>query len=435
MATTESQPEDDDHSSTEATESRNIRTLVIHQMLFRTAWIFKTESVMMPAFLDSISGAGWVRGMLPPLNRFGQSLAPLLLADRLSRTSLKRHWLSRTTFLMSVPFLAIGTLLLFLPPENAPPWFVAFFLFAYAAFFCVHGINQATFNTLQGKLIRPDRRGKLIALVGYVGSPIAVTMAWLLLRPWTRFSPPQFSKIFLFTGTMFLIASFVARHLREDADPVVARSSFDIRKRFADAWQAVCSDRHLRRLCIAAALFACSQLLFPHYQRLGRSMSGYEGNMLMIWVIVQNLSAAVFSWSSGRVADRHGNRRAIRWLMFSAVAAPVIPLVIARYDLSGWFWLTFVWLGLVPVTFRMCLNYALELASRDRHPVYVSTVVFSMAPPILLSPLIGEFVQRIGYVAPFVLISATVFVAWLITLTMIEPREKIGGEDEHSAIS
>lgn len=44
-------------------EKRNIVSLVIHQILFRTAWIFKTESVIIPAFLDSISDAGWVRGM------------------------------------------------------------------------------------------------------------------------------------------------------------------------------------------------------------------------------------------------------------------------------------------------------------------------------------------------------------------------------------
>ncbi|MFY9252333.1 MAG: hypothetical protein WAO83_02680, partial [Fuerstiella sp.] len=68
----------DDAAATEAmaVEKRNILSLVLHQILFRTAWIFKTESVIIPAFLDSITEAGWVRGMLPPLNRFGQSVAP-----------------------------------------------------------------------------------------------------------------------------------------------------------------------------------------------------------------------------------------------------------------------------------------------------------------------------------------------------------------------
>ena len=79
--------------------------LLAHQSLFRVAWIFKTESVIMPAFLDSISESGFIRGALPLLNRTGQSLAPLLLAKRLSAAPLKTAWLSRTTFLMGMPFL------------------------------------------------------------------------------------------------------------------------------------------------------------------------------------------------------------------------------------------------------------------------------------------------------------------------------------------
>jgi len=35
----------------------------------------------MPAFLDTIAGAGWVRGCLPVLKRLGQSIPQFLFAD------------------------------------------------------------------------------------------------------------------------------------------------------------------------------------------------------------------------------------------------------------------------------------------------------------------------------------------------------------------
>jgi len=404
------------------TEDSNILTLVLHQVLFRVAWIFKTESVMMPAFLDSITSTWWIRGMLPPLNRFAQSLAPLMLSDRLSRTSRKSSWLARTTFCMSLPFLALGIVQYFWG-ANPPAWFPAFFLLAYTIFFCLHGVNQMSFNTIQGKLIRPNRRGHLMMLVGYFGSPAAVLMAWLLLRPWTQTDPPQYAAIFLFTGTAFLLASLTLGRLQEVADPVVNRSAIDMRRRFRDAAAAIRHDVHLRRLCLFAALFVSSQTLFPHYQRLGRSQPGHEGQMLMIWVIAQNLSAAIFSWISGRVADRLGTRSAIRWLSFAAMFAPALALTLHRHTTAHWFWIAFVWLGLVPVTFRMQLNHALELTDRSRHPIYVSTVVLCMAAPIVLSPLVGELVGRVGYAIPFLSITAVVFAAWCLSLTMIEPRD------------
>ena len=64
-------------------EQRNFLLMVIYQVVMRTGWIFKTESVIMPAVLDVLSGNSDVlRGWLPFLNRFGQSVPPLLMARR-----------------------------------------------------------------------------------------------------------------------------------------------------------------------------------------------------------------------------------------------------------------------------------------------------------------------------------------------------------------
>ena len=55
--------------------SRNFGLGVLYMVLMRVGWIFKTESIIMPAVVDAIGGAGWLRGCLPMLNRFGQSLS------------------------------------------------------------------------------------------------------------------------------------------------------------------------------------------------------------------------------------------------------------------------------------------------------------------------------------------------------------------------
>ena len=43
-------------------ESRNILLLAGYQVLLRLAWVFKTESVVMPAFLHALSGQAWMQG-------------------------------------------------------------------------------------------------------------------------------------------------------------------------------------------------------------------------------------------------------------------------------------------------------------------------------------------------------------------------------------
>ncbi len=408
-------------ATAEVHESRNILVLVIHQLFFRTAWIFKIESVIMPAFLDSITTVGWLRGMLPLLNRFGQALVPLLLSERLSQTTRKATWLSRTTLLMSLPFLSLGALLL-IPELKNQSWFVYYFLVAYLIFFCLHGINQASFNTIQGKLIQPNRRGRLIMLASIFGTPVAVGMAWWLLKPWTATNPIQFSYIFLLTGSLFFVASLVTTQIIETSDPKVAKAVLSFSKRLRAARVAVAQDVHLRRLCQFSALFVSAQLLFPYYQRLGQSLSEFDGSMLMIWVVAQFVAAAVFSWVAGWLADVRGTRSALRILSFATMFTPALALLLAWTDSTSWYWVTFFSLGLIPVTYRMQLNYALELTDRKQHPIYVSTVVLSATIPILLSPLVGEVVERFQYLPAFLAISVLLAIAWSRTWFMIEPR-------------
>lgn len=413
----------DQKNDPDSTERQNILTLVAHQVLFRTAWIFKTESVIMPAFLDSITDEGWVRGMLPPLNRFGQSLTPLMLADRLRHAPVKGSWLQRTTLMMSLPFLLLGVTQL-IPLWSGRVGYVWLFLAAYLVFFCIHGVNQTAFNTVQGKLINPARRGRLMILAANIGTPLAISLALLLLKPWTMSSPPAFARIFLFTGATFFVAGLISSGLRELPDSSAGLPPFRVRDRFRDAWHALRDDPGLRRICLIAAMIVTAQLLFPHYQRLGRQCTGYEGTMLMVWVVAQHIAVAVFSWFSGRLADSNGTRSALRWLVFLAVFSPPIALILSRFFSAEWYWITFFWLGAVPVTYRMMLNYSLELTDRSRHPVYVSTVVLSMAPPIIFLPLIGAFIERYHYHIPFLVISAIIGAAWLLTLTMVEPRHQ-----------
>lgn len=414
----DAQPDSAPGSSLKPHESRNALTLILHQVLFRVAWIFKTESVVMPAFLDSISTAGWVSGLLPPINRLGQSVTPLLLSGRLRDTPLKSRWLPRTTLLMGIPFLLLSALVTWLP-EEASGWMPAIFLTLYALFFATAGTNQAVFNTVQGKLITPNRRGRLIAIAGYVGSPTAIVAVLFIMRPWVNQSPPLFGAIFLFTGSAFVVASFCARFLVETPDHDTPSNG---RLPIRESLHYLREDPHLRRLCLLSGLVACAMIVFPYYQRLGRSLPDYENRMLMTWVICQNLGAAIFSWIAGRIADARGTRSALRMLTLAAVFSPLLPLLLRISGTADWYWLTFLWLGTVPVTFRMTMNYVLELTEPSQHPIYISTAAMCTTPVIFLSPLAGAMISRVGYAMPFLLVSAAAGIAWMMTLLIVEPR-------------
>ncbi|MDA0282396.1 MAG: MFS transporter [Planctomycetota bacterium] len=417
-----------------ANEPRNLIVLALFNVTLRFSWIFKTESVLIPRFMDVIDGSGFVRGFLPVLNRFGQSVPPLFLADRLRRAPLKRQVLQTTSTLMGSCFLLLAGLWYWLgEPVNggAPAWMPLAFLTIYVVFFFVSGMNQLALGTIQGKLIRADRRGRLMALSGVTGSVISVALAWYLLQRWLE-SPLQLPNsgyvlIFGFAGTGFVLAGLLTLPLREPVDnesPSTARSA---RQAVTDAWDIILTDRDFRRAAVVAMLFITVQFLFPHFQAFGRSRiaKADEGFHLMLWVIAQNGAVGVFSWASGVIADRYGNRLAIRIQVFLCTATPLLALFLIGDFLEDgpkWFWVAFVFLGLVPVTMKSFVNYTLELAEPANHPRYVSTMSLCFAVPFVLSPLIGMLIDIIGFEPLFLAISVTIGVAGLLTFRMAEPR-------------
>jgi MFS family permease len=417
-----------------ATEPRNLFVLAMLNVCQRASWVFKTESVIIPRFLDVIAGSGAMRGWLPILNRAGQSLPPLFLADKLRQAPLKKSPLVFTATAMGVAMLSLAGLWLALG-ETTRPWLPYAFLGIYVSFFVANGFNQLIQGTLSGKLIRPDRRGKLLAIAGLVGAGVSTTLAWFLMQGWLQdgrtFPAGGYVMIFGFAGCGFILAGLLSFALKEPPDEPSDTPARNPKHALKEAWQVFRTDRSFRRAATVAMLFISVQFLFPHFQAFSRHRWGShdEAFHLMIWVIAQNLSVGGLSWISGMIADRFGNRLAIRIQVFLCSLTPILTLVLTHEDLVDdgrrWFWIAFVFLGLVPVTMKSFINYTLELTTPENHPRYVSTMSVCFAVPFVASPAVGWLIDQIGFEPIFAFISGSIFVGFLLTFRMLEPRSSV----------
>jgi len=410
----------------------NFGLMALYQIVMRTGWIFKTESIIMPAVLDMIGGPGWLRGCLPMLNRFGQSIPPVLASRRVHSARQKKFVLSFCTLLMGLTFWGLAAIWWTTGASavggQAPSWMPFAFLVLYALFFICTGINQLTLGTLIGKLIPVVRRGRLMLIASTTGTATAVLGAGLLLPNWLQQSTGNFFAIFAVTGTLFLVAAAISLFLVETSDdfPRVRGSTGSL---FRAAAQTLAGDANLRRLAVIGSLFGMSLTLFPHYQALGRQRLALGLDSLLPWVITQNLGVALFSIPTGWLADRFGNRLVLRMLLAVVCAVPLVALAMSRVDQLGGqlsstsFSLVFFLIGATPVTIRVLTSYCLELAPRAEQPRYLSTLSLCTAgPAIVTAPFLGGLIDAIGFEPIFLLVTLFLFVGWLLTLRMIEPR-------------
>ena len=404
---------------------RNFSLLTLYQVMMRTGWIFKTESIIMPAVLDVMGGNALLRGCLPMLNRFGQSLPPLLASDHIRQMRQKKWILAVCAGVMGFCFVSLS-LAWHWDSSSPSGWLPTAFLGIYGIFFIFVGLHNLSMSLMYGKLIPVTQRGRLMLVSMTLGCGLAVFCSWFLLRGWLDQSTGRFELIFLFTGVAFLLSALLACLLKEEADVPTAETQ-KIRQVFRRSWATLRTDRNFRTLVMIAALFGMSMTLFPHYQALARGRLDVGLKAMVPWLIAQNIGAAGFSIPLGWLADRYGNRLVLQLQMLLLTFAPVFAIWFANIsDGDQWFLLVFGLLGLSPVIMRTLSNYTLEIAEPEQQPSYLSTMSVCMAVPVIVtSSLVGLMVQRLGFEPAFYVVIAAVFIGWLLTLSLEEPRHSL----------
>lgn len=409
-------------------------------MLVRIGWIFKTETIIMPAVLDALVDSGTLRGLLPVLNRGGQSLPPLAVAGFIARLRRKRAVLCVTTLLMAACFAVLAVAW---PPMVAtrPDLLAGVFLVIYTIFAVANGLNQLVLATLQGKLIAAGNRGRAMVVSVTVGSVLAIAAAVLLLGPWLA-EPGGFAKVFATTAFFFAVASIVPLFLDEPSDAVQSVCSDRgwgsmLAAGIAQWRRSLAADPALVRLASVAACFSAVLMLFPHYQAFARDSLGTGRSSLLGWVVAQNVATGLASLVAGPFADRRGTRIVLVWLVGLSALSPLVVTLVSFAPppvAARWFWLVYAPLGLNPIALKIFTGYALELApSISEHARYVSIVGAALAAPFVFSPLVGMAVDAIGFRQVFVAGAAVIAAGAVLALRLPEPRHRESGSSREAS--
>lgn len=406
-------------------EVRNFWVLVIYQVVLRAGWIFKTESVVMPHAADALDTTGLARSWLPLLNRFGQSVPPVLAARQIKNLPKKQRAFMATTAAMTLCFFGMTGLWL-VPGLATSRLSPLIFLVLYGLFFAAMGVNQLTYNTIQGKLIRPTRRGRLLMLADFVGASAAMICAAVLLLQWLHDDGADYAAIFGFTTALFAAASVMSWLLKELPDNHYEPSR-GVTHVFQAAWRTLADDANFRRLAIVSALFSTTLVLFPHYQALGKAKLGLGTTWLVWWVVAQNAGTALFSLLTGPLADSYGNRLALQTVTLLIIAGPLAALAAIYWPEIGQqaFPAVFLFVGLTPVAQKTFNNYTLEITEPEHHPRYLSTLSLSMALPIIASPLISPLIALIGFEKVYLGVVGLLILGWLLSFGLAEPRNGV----------
>lgn len=401
-------------------EKRNLFVFAANQIFMRLGWIFKTESVVMPGFLDVYTLSGFIRGLLPLISRIGQSIPQILIAHRVAKMPRKRMVFMLSAFGITFPWLVLALSLEFGSWSNNT--IVAIFLTLYGLHWLTYGSNVLAHGTLQGKLIRPRRRGRLLAYASLIGCTLAIIIVWLVMPRWVRGDTANYARIFGMTGMFFGFAACSSLFFREPPDNHTAQT-VPFLKYLSSGLMLLRYDRNFRVFAIVLMLFYTGWPIFPHYTVFGKRTLGLVSRNFVTLLIAQNMVSGLGALVMGNIADRHGNRIVMRVLIFVAACVPLLAIGLSLLPMGAhWYWLVYACLGFTPVSGRILTNYTLEISPQEKHPQYLGLLSVLQTVPLLGSPVVGLLIDRFSFESVFISCSVLVFCSVLLTFRLVEPR-------------
>ena len=365
-------------------EKRNLIVFALNQILMRLGWMFKSESVVIPAFIDVYTSSGTIRGLLPLILRIGQSLPQFLVAQRVARMPKKQGFFILTGFGFAIPWFVLSG-------DVNPDTLVIqrhCCCFSRAVYPALAGgrLQSSGYRNTTRKTHQSRKNGG-----GY--SPIPISSV-VHLRSVLLFTSYRVG----FLGVLHVMRCslveqpFSLGSQRQSVSGLknslhVQRARAPFFRFLGDALLSLRYDRNFRRFAVVILLFYSIWPLFPHYTVFGKRTLGLVPSGFVTLIIAQNASNAIGAGIMGNIADRSGNRFVLRILILISACMPLLAVGISRMPSGAQFyWIIFALMGFTPVSARIVTNYTLEIAPQEKHPQYLGVMSLFQAIPLFGFP-------------------------------------------------
>ncbi|MFH1761921.1 MAG: MFS transporter, partial [bacterium] len=354
----------------------NFYIIALQQICFRLGWIFKTESIVIPALITSLTASPFILGLFPMVSRLGKFIPQLTAANFIEPLRKRKYALIVLNIGALGPW-TIVTIWCWLKPENKN-LFLWFFLFAYMAFWICTGAGNLAVRTIIGKVVRYNFRGRVIKIIGLYGGIFTVicslTAAFMLK---SILFPYNFAVLFTFSSIFFFLALICAMIIREPDYPVEAKRD-KVNIYFISAFKLLFSDRNLRKIIFIGWTYSITAALFPFYTVYAIKDIGVPLNLLAFGLFFQHGANALGEIFLGPVADRKGNKSVLIILSLLAAIIPLLPLIINHLFIRSigiyLFNSVFLMIGFGISRETYLQNYLLESSSLGKQPLYMGTV-------------------------------------------------------------
>jgi MFS family permease len=385
---------------------RNFWAWVAYQFFFRIGWQFKMESTMMAGLISYLAPSPFLMGLFTTLNTLGRNLSPLFAAPVVDRNPRKKtpFWV-----FWGITVVSWAGLTVYLWSPSAENSKIAIWVFGacYTMFFVFLGSAGVAQGALLGKIIPAGMRGRAMAMgmtLSGVINVVAIYVVYSLVKGGSFPEPKNYALAFTFTTLFFTCAAVSLLFVNEEPSRSPKRD-YGIAASLKHFRRLARENENLARLMVVNVCVGILGSMLQFYTRFRRHNGTITESELIIATDFQVLWHSMDSSILGRVADKHGNRHVICWLMWMDGAIPLLAWLLGGVaPFKGhWEWYLGVYtvVGLRFPLYQLLVNYLLEVVPQQEHAMAlgaINTVQLVTAPAPLV---LGLLAKAFGYPAAF----------------------------------
>lgn len=399
-------------------QRRNFLFLMLDGATFAFAISLLSETTIIPAFVQQLSGSSVLVGLVAATFAVGRYLPQLVGAHLVRGRSRRKPLLLAIVVAERVGILAIaGTAQLIGLADNGVV--IALFFVAFCGYAITTGLIGPVYGDFVAKALTKGRGwfyGSVQLLGGLLGFSAAMFAEHLIK---TNSFPLGIQLCFWISFGLSFLSIFFLIGLKEEPYPHV-ESRPALWATIAEIPQLLTGDRSYGRFILARAFLAMSTLGvgFVVVDGIDRVLQISDAALLAAVFI---LSQAVLGFAFGLVGNYFGWKKVVIlggvllvYGMFGAVFADAMPAYIAIFAALG---------GANAVTVIGDPNMSIELAPTDKTSLYLGTTSTLLAPFFILGPLVaGVLAEPVGYPVLFISAGILAVVGIILALRVHEPR-------------
>lgn len=426
---------------------RTYRIAIVNGIISMAAIRLADQSTILPLLVHKLSGAAWVVGLTLGACTVARALMQIVISRRMDTLEFKLPDYVAASWLRGAMGVLTG-LVLWYAHLLSGAVVVGIVALASAVRAAGTAWGMLGFNDVLAKSVPTTRRGSLQMWRRMLGLGIALVVVApfvsYMIGPSSPYPFPENYALLFLIGTGLLIVAWVLFSRVHEPPSRPSSRRLGVAMHLTRGVRIVRRDKHYRRLIRTRLLLGLASGIRPFFVVFGAKVWGLSDQAAATFLALQLGAEIVGSIISGRMSDRHGNRRVLIAAALSisaagtlAVAAAVVQWPSAWPIAGGTLDLRILVLGMAFVFGGLFLtghvigtqNYMLDIAPQRLRPSY-QAFASAFTVPLAVAPVVyGWAADAIGFRVVFVTGLVLALGALVFAGKMPEPRDDLDDAD------